>query len=122
MGLIPAMVFPILARRIGVPRARLLALGAKPLSATVALQWGLVDEITDDLEATLAHYARRFARMDARALTGMKQLVTTHFAPPAGYMADAATRFYELMASPETRTRVRRFVAGEAPWPERNLP
>jgi enoyl-CoA hydratase/carnithine racemase len=122
MGLIPAMVFPILARRIGVPRARLLALGAKPLSATVALQWGLVDEITDDLEAAFARHARRFARMDSRAIMGIKQLVATHFAPPVGYTADAATRFYELLASPETRARVRRYVAGEAPWPEENLP
>lgn len=123
MGLIPAMVFPFTARRIGVPKARLMALGAKPLSATMALQFGLVDEITDDLEAALANHARRFARMDPRATGAIKTLLWPHFGmPPAGYQASASSRFLELLASEETRTRLVRFANGEAPWPEESVP
>jgi enoyl-CoA hydratase/carnithine racemase len=122
MGLIPAMVFPLVARRIGVPRARLLALGAGPLSATAALQVGLIDEITDDLEATLARHARRFSRMDARAVGVMKALIVTHFATPPRYQADAASCFLQLLDSEGTRTRLVRFAAGESPWPEDSVP
>ena len=60
MGLIPAVVFPYLARRIGIPRARLMALGLRPLTADMALQWGLVDEVAADLELALDAHLRRF--------------------------------------------------------------
>ena len=118
MGMIPAVVFPYIARRIGVPKARLMALGAKPLSAAVALQMGLVDEIADDLEVACRRYARRFSRMDPRAIGTIKTLVATHFTTPANYQIDAVNRLYELMASQETCTRLRQFAAGESPWIE----
>lgn len=118
MGLIPAMVFPVIARRIGAARARLLALGGKPLSASVALQCGLVDEIADDLEVALARYSRRFSRMDPRAVGVMKHLVATHFTTPSAYTDEAAAHFSELLESHETRRRLVRFAAGETPWPE----
>ncbi len=122
MGLIPAMVFPFIARRIGVPKTRLLALGDSPLSATKAFQLGLVDEITDDLESALASHARRFSRMDSRAIGAMKTLLSSHFTmPPAGYQASASSRFLELLSSRETLTRLIRFTAGEAPWSEDNV-
>jgi enoyl-CoA hydratase/carnithine racemase len=116
LGMIPAVVFPFIASRIGVPRARLLALGAKPLSAATALQWGLVDEIAEDLEAAIARHARRFARMDSRAIATVKRLAADHFAKPNGYQADASSSLLDLLASSETRSRLRRFAIGESPW------
>jgi enoyl-CoA hydratase/carnithine racemase len=118
MGLVPAMVFPPLARRIGVPRARLMALGAKPLSAQEAYRVGLVDEIADDLEKALARHARRFARSDARAVRAMKALVAMHFAEPPDYKADATLRCTVLLSSRETQARIARFQRGETPWEE----
>lgn len=120
MGMIPAVVFPYIARRIGVPKARLLALGAKPLSAAIAFQVGLVDEIVDDLEKTCKRYARRFSYMEPRAIGTMKALVATHFTTPIDYQANAVNHLHELLASQETRTRLRRFAAGESPWTEEN--
>jgi enoyl-CoA hydratase/carnithine racemase len=118
VGLIPAVVFPAVVRRIGVPRARLLALGGHPLSASQALQYGLVDEVTEDLEGTLHRYARRFARMDRRAMGEVKRLVTEHFSAPSGYLDDALSCFGRLLSSRETHARLLRFAAGEAPWDE----
>jgi len=118
LGLIPAMVFPVLARRLGVPRARRLALGAEPMSAEEAHRCGLVDELTDDLAASLQRHARRLSRMDPLAVAIMKRLVADHFAAPPGYEEDAAAKLLALMAREETRARIRRFLAGEAPWPE----
>jgi enoyl-CoA hydratase/carnithine racemase len=53
LGLVPAMVFPLVARRMGVVRARALALGAATLSAAEARTVGLVDVVTEHLEETL---------------------------------------------------------------------
>lgn len=118
LGLIPAMVFPPLARRMGVPRARRLALGAAPLSAEEALRCGLVDEVSDDLEGALARYRGRFLRMEPGAVAALKALVADHFKTPPGYEEAAAARLVELMELPASRERIRRFVAGETPWPD----
>ena len=118
LGLVPAMVFPVLARRIGMPRARRLALGAEPLSAEEAHRSGLVDELTDDLAASLRRQARRLSRMDPQAVATIKALAADHFATPPGYEEEAAARLLELMAREETRARIRRFLAGDTPWPD----
>jgi enoyl-CoA hydratase/carnithine racemase len=118
LGLIPAMVFPPLARRIGIPRARRLALGAEPLTADEAFRIGLVDELCDDLEAALVRHARRLARMDPHAVASFKALLADHFPVPSAYEEAAAARLSELLARPETQARIRRFLAGQAPWPD----
>lgn len=118
LGLIPAMVFPALARRIGIPRARRLALGAEPLSADEAFRVGLVDEVCDDLEAALARHARRLSRMDPHAVATLKALLADHFPMPPAYEEQAAARLAELLTRPETEARIRRFLSGQAPWPD----
>ena len=118
LGLIPAVIFPQVALRLGLPRARLLALSGLPLSAARALEVGLVDEITDDLEAALGRYASRFSRMDRRALAAIKSLSATLFETLPEYSANASSRFFELCRSQETQLRVTRFLSGETPWPE----
>jgi enoyl-CoA hydratase/carnithine racemase len=118
LGLIPAMVFPALARRIGIPRARRLALGAEPLSADEAFRIGLVDEVCDELEGALLRHARRLARMDPQAVAAFKALLADHFPLPPAYEEAAAARLGELLARPETQARIRRFLAGHAPWPD----
>jgi enoyl-CoA hydratase/carnithine racemase len=118
LGLIPAMVFPPLARRMGVPRARRLALGAAPLSAEEAWRCGLADEVSDDLEAALSRHCRRLLRMDPTAVAALKALVAEHFPAPPAYEDAAAARLLALMALPATRERIRRFLAGDTPWPD----
>jgi enoyl-CoA hydratase/carnithine racemase len=116
MGLIPAVAFAATARRIGSPHTRFLALSGKPLSAADALRLGLVDEIAEDVEVALAAYAKRFLRMDRRALSNIKTLVSTHYGMGADYYADASSRFADLWNSRETRKRMTRFAGGQTPW------
>ena len=118
VGLIPAVVLPVLARRIGWSHARSLALGRIPLSADAALRLGLIDEISDDLDRTQRRHASRFARMSPDALAAVKELSAAEFASREEYTREATRRFAELLATPSTRNRLRRFAAGDAPWPE----
>jgi polyketide biosynthesis enoyl-CoA hydratase PksH len=116
VGLAPAVIFPFVARRIGVPRARKLALFGDVLDAAYATVWGLVDELTDDVSGALRRRLARLGRMDKRAVASVKALVAQHFAEPETYRDDAVGAFAGLLESLETRARVRRFQDGEAPW------
>jgi 2-(1,2-epoxy-1,2-dihydrophenyl)acetyl-CoA isomerase len=76
--------FASLPRRIGVPRARQMMMLGTPVSATEALDWGLIDAIADPgaaLEATLAE-ARRLADGPAEALGVIKAMLA--LAPTLG--------------------------------------
>ncbi len=118
-GLVPAMVFPVIARRLGPARARWLALSATTISAADALRLGLVDELVDDLETALARYARRFERIAPSAVAEMKALSALHEAAPAEYHARATAGFARLLGSAGTSDRIERFLSGETPWPDR---
>jgi polyketide biosynthesis enoyl-CoA hydratase PksH len=117
-GLIPAVILPVVARRVGPARARWLALSALTVSAAEAWRIGLVDEVSDDPEAALDRYARRFDRIDLRAVAEVKRLAAAHDATPQGYHERAALAFERLLVSAETRARVNRFLAGQTPWPD----
>ena len=117
-GLVPALVFPAIARRIGVARARWLALSAATISANDAWRIGLVDELTDELETTLGRYLARCERLDANALAEVKSIASAFEADVIGYEATAGARFKRVWNSPEARARIARFNAGHSPWPE----
>lgn len=117
VGLIPAVVLPTLTRRIGVTRARALALGRAPLSAEEALRAGLIDEVAEDPERALRRHSNRFERMSPDALAAIKDLMSRQDTAPDALLAEGTRRFAELLASPSTQARLRRFLAGETPWP-----
>jgi polyketide biosynthesis enoyl-CoA hydratase PksH len=117
VGLIPAVALPWIARRIGVQRATVLAIGAKVLEAQEAAAWGLVDILSDDPEKALEGVAKRIARMDARAVAEIRAMALRLSPPYAD--REAMDAFARLAASPETRARVARFLAGGTPWEEK---
>jgi enoyl-CoA hydratase/carnithine racemase len=122
LGVVPALVFPVLARRIGVPRARWMALDGETIDAEEALRLGLVDAVTDDPEAALSRRLRRLRRLDPRAVAAVKSLAARRDVDPAAYEVAAVHMFTELLGSPGTQVRLRRFVDGLAPWPEDETP
>jgi polyketide biosynthesis enoyl-CoA hydratase PksH len=117
-GLIPAVVFPHIVRRIGLAKARLLALGAYPFSAEVAKYIGLVDEVDTDLTALLKPYLKRFQRVDRHAIGVMKRLIADYFTVSPDYYQQAIHEFSQLLTSTTTQTRIKRFYEGEIPWEE----
>jgi polyketide biosynthesis enoyl-CoA hydratase PksH len=117
IGLIPAVVFPHIARRTGVAAARRLAVSTAPIDAEEARRLGLVDEVSADPDRVVAALARRASKLDRRALAEIKSLAAAHFMPGA-YLDDAIARFERLASSAATLERVRRFANGDTPWSE----
>lgn len=117
-GLVPALAFPVLARRVGPVRARWLALSGTSVNAAEAWRLGLVDELTENLDGSLHGHLRRLSRMDPRAVAALKAMSVVHDVAPASYRAQAVAQFRHLCESDATRERVTRFMAGETPWPE----
>ena len=116
MGLLPAVVFPYVARRIGVAKARALALTATTWDVQEAHRVGLVDERCADLTQGIERVVKRLARADRRALASMKTLVASHFGVSASYTSDAIAAFEARVTSAETHARIARFRDGLAPW------
>ncbi|MBP2323432.1 enoyl-CoA hydratase/carnithine racemase [Kibdelosporangium banguiense] len=114
VGLIPEMALPYLAQRVGVAKARLLALDGGTVDAPTALRIGLVDEIADDLDIAIARHARRWLRADARAQQEVKAGIVEMNAPDTEVAA--LRRFTKLLATAETQRRIVRMAAGEPPW------
>lgn len=118
-GVVPAIILPVLARRVGLARARWLAMGAATLSAAEAQRIGLVDELTGDLEAALAPITRRFERLDREAVAAVKSLASMLSSQSAAhYDSQSVQRFLHHLKRPAATDRIDRFLAGETPWPE----
>ncbi len=113
LGLIPAVVLPVLCHRVGVASARLLALGVAPWSTEEAHRRGLVDEVVEDLDVALCRHENRFSRLDGAAIASVKELVSRRFG-----LDESVTRFSTLLDSQATQERLNRFARGETPWGE----
>lgn len=117
-GLVPAMALPVVARRVGPARARWLAMSGQSMSAAEAHGIGLVDEVTDDPDASIARVAVRLDRLSARAVSEVKALSVAAEAAPSPYRDRAADAFARLLANDDTRARISRWIDGGTPWPD----
>jgi polyketide biosynthesis enoyl-CoA hydratase PksH len=116
-GLLPACVMPFLMRRIGTPRANVMALGTQPVDARQALQWGLVDTVDSDSEAALRKLLLRARRLSSQAVAAHKRYVAS-LDGSLGAMRDAAVAANrEAFGDARTLELVRRYArTGMFPW------
>lgn len=121
LGLIPAVVLPVLAERTGPVRARALALTGEAIDGAAAERIGLVDERTDDPARCLAARVKYLLRCSPDAVTRLKRFS----AAIAGLalsdaLAAGVARTSGDVARPEVRAAVAGFLAGELPpWAAR---
>jgi len=118
LGLLPAIVLPVLLERMPAQQARLLALRAESVSAERARDLGLADEVVpaDDLLRIVRRWVRALSRPDPGAVAGLKRYsaelsglgVTAGLSRGAGLTA-------ERLADRALRETIRDFVAGGAP-------
>lgn len=112
-GLLPALVRPLLLRRISPQAFRSLAMGAQTISAQEARSMGLVDEVVPahELPRAVAAARRRFGRLSPGAVAELRAIEQR----PADPALDLAV-LSRLAASVDSRTRIQRFLDGQTPW------
>jgi len=123
VGLVPALIGPVLSRRMDAAHIRALTLSTKTLRAQEALLCGLVDEVSEsDVERSARRLIRRLLRSAPEALTEAK----TVFARASDEhlleqrMAEGVERLTTWVGRTEARAGVRSARKGTLPpwWPD----
>jgi methylglutaconyl-CoA hydratase/polyketide biosynthesis enoyl-CoA hydratase PksH len=127
LGLVPAMVLPLLQERMAPQKARWMALSGTRLGAQQAGQLGLVDEVVENaiqLEHALRSVLKRLLRASPRSVHKIKRYAD-HIAGMSfkEAMEAGAERTSQDLLELETIAAIRDFLAGESPpWFERYKP
>lgn len=124
LGLVPAVILPVLLERLPPQKVRLLALSDR-IGGEEALGWGLVDRLLDGpqaLESSLRSAIKHALRCSPRAVAHLKALTAGRTPPElmealeAG--ADTTTR---LLGEGEIRQALTAFLQGSSlPWFDRH--
>jgi len=124
LGIPPAQIAPFVAARIGVPKARVLALTGARFEGREAARLGLVDLISDDsamLEVTLQKVLADIGRCAPGANAATKRLLLASLTVPRGKVLDqAAKAFATCLRGEEGREGVTAFLEKRpARWVEK---
>ena len=115
-GLIPAVIFPYIVRKIGINKARQLALAGLKLDSKEALASGLVDYSVTDHWSKLRKIIKNLSYLESNAFATMKALIHKHFAISETYMQDAINNFATLALTANSQSRITNFLNGYSPW------
>lgn len=126
LGLIPALVLPVVLERMPLQKVRLLALSGG-FDAREALAFGLVDRVVDDadkLERALRGAIKQALRAKPSAVAAMKRLSRdVQFMEIGVGLATASQQIVDLVGSSDTVATIQAFIGGEAlPWFDRYRP
>lgn len=127
LGLIPAMVLPLLCERMPVQKARWMALSSRSVKAEEGLSIGLVDELVEgpiQLEQALRRTLKRLLRASPRAVGRLKRYSSEiSMLSCVDALEHGAQQTANDLLDLETIAAIRGFMAGESPrWFERYRP
>ncbi|MEV6167706.1 enoyl-CoA hydratase-related protein [Streptomyces sp. NPDC051954] len=105
VGLLPAVLLPVVARRTGHHRAFSLALTAHQLDAAAAVGAGLADRAAPDPEAELVRIMRELGRTTPAAVAALKRYRNT-LQPETGSLEKVAEAMRERLEDPASRARM----------------
>ncbi|MFC1607184.1 enoyl-CoA hydratase/isomerase family protein [Candidatus Latescibacterota bacterium] len=118
-GLIPALVTPVLLKRLPIKKAQYLILSSKTLSADEALTMGLIDELCRDGELARKHLKTCISRLlysSPKALTLAKSFIASiqdqSFETALDQAQDQLT---SLMNDDANTSAIQAFLAGDKP-------
>lgn len=116
-GLYPACVLPFLRRRIGGARAQYMTLMTQPISAEMALSWGLVDAIDANSPDLLRKHLLRLRRLNKKAIGRFKRYQAGLDSELLSARAAAVAGNREVFTDPENLAAISRYVeTGQFPW------
>jgi polyketide biosynthesis enoyl-CoA hydratase PksH len=109
LGLVPAIILPVLARRVGQHQAFSLALTAREVSGPEAVRLGLADEWSDEPDLGLRSLLVRLRSTDHTAVQAVKRYRDELFGTPSGQQELAEKELEQRLADPRVRERLARF-------------
>ena len=124
LGLIPAMVLPLLLTRMPRQKARWMALSSRGVTAEAGLDLGLVDELFErpiDIERGMRRVVKRLLRASPRAVARLKRFEQeiAHMRVGDSLLAGADRTAKDLLEL-ETIAAIRGLLSGQTPpWFER---
>lgn len=126
VGLTPAMVLPVLQRRIGPKAARWLAMSGEICNAATAQQIGLVDLVygeEDTLDKALRSALKSIRRRSSRAIAEVAEQIRVELEPPSqdleSKLLSAAQRTQNNLNRPAVQQAIRDLNQGYLPnWNE----
>lgn len=124
LGIVPAQIAPFVARRVGVPEARRLALTGLRFDGREAGRIGLAHQVCDteaDFAAALEKLMADISRCAPGANAATKRLLLASLTTPLEpLLDDAALAFAAALRGPEGREGVTAFLAKRpAAWADR---
>ncbi|MCG0286202.1 enoyl-CoA hydratase/isomerase family protein [Streptomyces sp. PSAA01] len=114
LGMVPALILPLVGARVGLRRAYALALLAQPVSGPEAVRIGLADVCGDEPDRELALVLRRLRAADGAAVRCLKQYalaLADHDGPPPGL---AWAVLDERLSDPGMRERLEWLQTGRS--------
>jgi polyketide biosynthesis enoyl-CoA hydratase PksH len=105
LGLVPAIVLPFIARRVGDAAAFRLALTAEMVDARRAVRAGLADRMTPQVDSGLRVLRTQLRRGTPDAIAELKAYRNT-LHPVVGTATAAARLFQSRLAAPDTAARL----------------
>ncbi|BAW93175.1 SiaC protein [Actinomyces sp. Chiba101] len=115
-GLMPAMVLPFLARRVGWHRAHFMTLSTRTIDVETAAAWGLVDVYDARSEVALGRLLARLRRVPRDAVTAYKTYAA-QAAEVESYRELAVAANRSRFADSRVRARISAFTSrGLMPW------
>ncbi|OKI48959.1 enoyl-CoA hydratase/isomerase family protein [Micromonospora sp. CB01531] len=112
-GLLPAMITPVLSRRIGEHRVFRMSLLAEPLDAQAAESAGLVDMVADDPHQAVRRLMAAIARTDRDTVQQLKASHRLLFSVAPDYGLYAGQLLARRLDDPKVRQRIDRLRANE---------
>jgi polyketide biosynthesis enoyl-CoA hydratase PksH len=99
-GLVPALIFPLIAHRTGAQRAFTLALTNQAIDGERAAAIGLADEFSPDTAAALRRFARSLGSSEAGAARALKQHYRALFPVELDRDGESTQLLLERLAAP----------------------
>ncbi|MGB0561885.1 MAG: enoyl-CoA hydratase/isomerase family protein [Spirulinaceae cyanobacterium] len=124
VGMIPALIAPLLLRRLAPARLNYLTLSSRRFGPSEAQQWGLVDEVTTELPKTLKRQLKQLFRSSPDAIAASKAYFERlNPADLDHQLAIAQQTLITWLEQPETVAGIQDFAEGiSPPWFARYQP
>jgi polyketide biosynthesis enoyl-CoA hydratase PksH len=118
-GLLPACVTPFLIRRIGFQKAYYMTLSCQPVTAQKALDIGLVDELTDNLDDSIRRVKLRLMRVQETTVSDLKNYFRQMWIITEAMESKAIAEITRLINKPEVRVNIKQYIEQQRfPWEE----